>query len=72
MKNQILGKVIFDGKDITKLAINERANLGISFAFQQPVKFKGITVYDILRIAAQKEITKVEACDVLSKVRFMC
>lgn len=68
MKNQILGKVILDGKDITKLAINERANLGISFAFQQPVKFKGITVYDLLKIAAKKDITKIEACETLSKV----
>ncbi len=62
------GKVILDGKDITNLSIDERANLGIGFAFQQPVKFKGITVYDLLKIAAKKEMTKVEACDVLSKV----
>ncbi len=63
------GKVILDGKDITKLSIDERANLGISFAFQQPVKFKGITVYDLLKIAARKEkMTKIEACEVLSKV----
>lgn len=62
------GKVILDGKDITNLSINERANLGISFAFQQPVKFKGITVYDLLKIAAKKDMTKAEACEVLSKV----
>lgn len=63
------GKVILDGKDITNLPINERADLGISFAFQQPVKFKGITVYDLLKIAARKkEMTKMEACEVLSKV----
>ena len=62
------GKIIFNGKDITKLTIDERANLGISFAFQQPVKFKGITVYDILKTAAKKDINKQEACDVLSKV----
>ena len=49
------GKVIFNGKDITNLSIDERAKLGISFAFQQPVKFKGITVYDLLKISAQKE-----------------
>ena len=54
------GQVIFNGKDITNLPINERANLGISFAFQQPVKFKGITVYDLLKIAAHKKITKKE------------
>ena len=62
------GKIIFDGKDITNLSINERANLGISFAFQQPVKFKGITVYDLLKMAAKKKITKKEACEVLSRV----
>ena len=62
------GKIIFDGKDITNLSINERANLGISFAFQQPVKFKGITVYDLLKMAARKKITKKEACEVLSRV----
>ena len=62
------GKIIFNGKDITNLSINERANLGISFAFQQPVKFKGITVYDLLKMAAKKKITKKEACEVLSRV----
>ncbi len=62
------GKVILDGKDITQLSIDERANLGISFAFQQPVKFKGITVYDLLKIVAKKDMTKIEACEVLSKV----
>lgn len=62
------GKIILNGQDITNLSIDERAKLGISFAFQQPVKFKGITVYDLLKIAAQKNITKKEACDVLSKV----
>ena len=62
------GKIIFDGKDITTLEINERAKRGISFAFQQPVKFKGITVYDLLKIASKRYITKKEACDVLSQV----
>ena len=62
------GKVILNGKDITKLPIDERAKLGISFAFQQPVKFKGITIYDLLKMAAQKQITKKEACETLSKV----
>ncbi len=62
------GKIIFDGKDITNLEINERAKLGISFAFQQPVKFKGITVYDLLKIASKKKITRKEACEVLSQV----
>ena len=62
------GNIIFDGKDITNLEINERAKLGISFAFQQPVKFKGITVYDLLKIASKRYITKKEACEVLSQV----
>lgn len=62
------GKIIFDGQDITSMPINERAKLGMSFAFQQPVKFKGITVYDLLKIAAKKDINKAEACEVLSKV----
>ena len=52
------GKIMFDGKDITNLEINERAKMGISFAFQQPVKFKGITVYDLLKIASKRNITK--------------
>ena len=56
------GEIIFDGKDITNLEINKRAKLGISFAFQQPVKFKGITVFDLLKIAIGKRITKKEAC----------
>ena len=62
------GKIIFDGQNITNLEINERAKLGISFAFQQPVKFKGITVYDLLKIASKRYITKKEACEVLSQV----
>ena len=62
------GKIIFQGKDITELSIEKRANLGMSFAFQQPVKFKGMTVFDLLRIASKKEITKKEACEILSQV----
>lgn len=62
------GKIIFNGKDITNLTVNERAKLGIGFAFQQPVTFKGLTVYDLLKIATGKEVNKKEACDILSKV----
>lgn len=63
------GKIIFDGQDITDLNIDERAKLGISFALQQPVRFKGITVYDLIRLSSQKnEITKNEACEILFKV----
>ncbi len=62
------GKVLLEGKDITNLSIDERAKLGIGFAFQQPVKFKGITVFDLLKLSSGKEINKKEACDILSKV----
>ena len=62
------GKIIFNGVDITDKSIDERAKLGISFAFQQPVSFKGLTVYDLLKIAINKELTKNNACDILSKV----
>lgn len=62
------GQVLFNGKDISNMPINERANLGIGFAFQQPVKFKGITVYDLIKLSARKNISKKEACEILSKV----
>lgn len=62
------GSIILDGIDITNLNIDERANLGIAFAFQQPVRFKGITVYDILKLASSKDLTKKEACEVLGNV----
>lgn len=62
------GRIIFDGQDITELGITERAKRGISFAFQQPVRFKGIRVYDLLQLAAGKKITIGEACDYLSRV----
>ena len=62
------GQVILNGEDITNLSIDERAKKQISFAFQQPVKFKGITVYDLMRISSGKELTKKEACEILSQV----
>ena len=62
------GKILFEGKDITELSINERAKLGVAFAFQQPVRFKGITVFDLLKLSSEKEINKVGACEILSKV----
>ena len=62
------GRIIFDGQDITELGITERAKRGVSFAFQQPVRFKGIRVYDLLQLAAGKKITIGEACDYLSRV----
>ncbi len=68
IEKQDSGEIIFDGQDITNLTIDQRAKLGIGFAFQQPVKFKGITVYDLLKIAGKKDMTKMEACEILSKV----
>ena len=62
------GQILFNGEDITHKNITERANLGISFAFQQPVHFKGIKVLDLLRLAAGKQLSINDACDYLSKV----
>ena len=62
------GQILFDGKDVTALDITERAKLGISFAFQQPVRFKGIRVKDLLRLASGKNLSVSEACNYLSEV----
>ena len=62
------GQIFLNGEDISKKSITERANLGISFAFQQPVHFKGIKVLDLLRLAAGKQLSVNEACEYLSKV----
>ncbi len=62
------GKLIFNGEDITSLSVTDRAKRGISFAFQQPVRFKGITVKDLISLAAGKHITVGEACGYLSEV----
>lgn len=62
------GSFIFDGEDITDKNITERAKMGIGFAFQQPVRFKGMTVVDLLRIAAGKNLSVSEACEYLSEV----
>lgn len=62
------GQILLDGVDITDLSITERANLGISFAFQQPVRFKGITVRELLSIAAGKNASMAEICNMLSEV----
>ena len=62
------GQIILDGEDITGLDITERAHKGISFAFQQPVRFKGITVFDLISIASGKRLTVAEACNYLSEV----
>lgn len=62
------GKVLLDGEDITNASITERARKGIGFAFQQPVRFKGIRVNDLIRIAAGKEISMADSCAYLSEV----
>lgn len=62
------GKIIFNGTDITDMSISERAKLGISFAFQQPVRFKGIKVKDLITLAAGDSLSTSGACEYLSKV----
>ena len=62
------GQILFNGEDITDMSITERAAKGIAFAFQQPVKFKGIRVLDLIRLAAGRELTISDACVYLSMV----
>ena len=62
------GRILLDGEDITQLSITERAKRGVSFAFQQPVRFKGLTVKDLITLAAGKPINVSEACNYLSEV----
>ena len=62
------GKIIFDGTDITNMDVSERARLGISFAFQQPVRFKGIKVKDLITLASRDKLSTAGACEFLSKV----
>ena len=62
------GKILLNGEDITALSVTERAKRGIGFAFQQPVRFKGIRVLDLIRIAAGKHLSVAEACKYLSAV----
>ena len=62
------GQILLDGVDISNMDITERAKAGISFAFQQPVRFKGITVKDMISLAAGEKISVAEACKYLSEV----
>ena len=62
------GKIYFDGRDITEVDITERAKMGISFAFQQPVRFKGITVQKLLELAAGKKLERDVTCDIIATV----
>ncbi len=62
------GKIIYDGTDITEASITDRARMGISYAFQQPVRFKGIQVKDLIKLAAGDNMSIAGACDILSEV----
>jgi len=62
------GRIFFNGEDITDKSVTERAKMGISFAFQQPVRFKGIHVLDLIRMAAGKNMSAADACQYLSEV----
>lgn len=64
----VSGKILYNGTDITDMSITDRAKLGISFAFQQPVRFKGIKVIDLIRLSAGKQLTLSDACVYLSEV----
>ena len=56
------GKILFNGEDVTETSITDRAKKGIAFAFQQPVRFKGIRVVDLIRMATGKRLSSVDAC----------
>ena len=62
------GRILFDGQDITDLDVTARANAGIAYAFQQPVRFKGLAVRDLLELAAGRSLSELELCDLLGKV----
>ena len=62
------GRILFDGQDITDLDVTARAKAGIAYAFQQPVRFKGLAVRDLLELAAGRTLSELELCDLLGKV----
>lgn len=66
--NQTTGNIVYNNKDITNLSINERANLGFTISFQQPIRFKGLRVKDLLDIATAKTNKLADLCEYLSKV----
>lgn len=68
IEKPLSGKILLDGQDITDYDVTERAKLGISFAFQQPVRFKGITVKQLIETAAKKKVDKEGLCNILQKV----
>lgn len=62
------GRILLDGEDVTDKSVTERARRGIGFAFQQPVRFKGLEVIDLLRLAVGKDLLVSEACEYLAEV----
>lgn len=68
LHNPSQGKIVLNGNDITQLDITQRAKAGIAYAFQQPVKFKGLTVRDLLEMSAEKKLDDDEICSILAKV----
>ena len=62
------GRILWNGTDITNLSVTERARLGVSYGFQQPPRFKGMTVYDLLKTASGRDMTRIECCDYLTRV----
>lgn len=68
IEKQDSGKILLNGEDISNWSIDTRAKNGISFAFQQPIRFKGITVFDLIKLSSGKNMNKMEACNILSSV----
>lgn len=68
IEKTVSGRILFDQEDITEKSITDRANMGISYAFQQPVRFKGIQVLDLIRLAAKRKMSAADACEYLSEV----
>ncbi len=62
------GSIQWDGQELTGLSVTERARLGVSYGFQQPPRFKGMTVYDLLKIASGRDMGRLECCDYLTQV----
>ena len=62
------GRIIYNGADITDMSVSERAKLGIAFAFQQPVRFKGLNVLDLIRLASGRRLNVADSCEYLSAV----
>ena len=62
------GRIVFDGQDITALDVTARAKAGITYAFQQPVRFKGLTVRDLMELAAGETLSEAALCDLMGKV----